>query len=324
MLWKSLLFILATVLCSALSKNLEQKRVRRDTVAEEIRKWPAGIVPYMFGFTAGYREQKVFNEAKDEIEKISCVRFVKRTSQYDYIRVISSRDGCYSIIGRDGGRQDLSLGSGCLSKGIAIHEILHTLGFYHEHTRRDRDRHVFVDVANTMEGAKRQFEKYKPGEAETHDQPYDPDSIMHYSNKAFSKNGQRTIIYRKNPSKKLGQRMKLSTIDIKQLNSLYRCDKQQNKTNGTHQPSSTKQVEIDTCRDDPWAGIQCFFHSLSGGCYFYRVDMQRMCPKTCGFCHPTCFDTSSYCRYFVEYGYCKRSQNVRKRCRKSCKLCRLE
>ena len=31
----------------------EQKRVRRDTVAEEIRKWPAGIVPYMFGFTAG-------------------------------------------------------------------------------------------------------------------------------------------------------------------------------------------------------------------------------------------------------------------------------
>ena len=46
----------------------------------------------------------------------------------------------------------MSLGDGCLSKGIAIHEIMHTLGFYHEHTRRDRDRHVFVDIANTMEG----------------------------------------------------------------------------------------------------------------------------------------------------------------------------
>ena len=71
-------------------------------------------------------------------------------------------------------------------------------------------------------GAKRQFRKYKPGEAETHGQPYDPDSIMHYSNKAFSKNGRKTIIYRRDPSKKLGQRVKLSPIDIKQLNKLYR------------------------------------------------------------------------------------------------------
>ena len=71
-------------------------------------------------------------------------------------------------------------------------------------------------------GAKRQFEKYKPGEAHTLGHPYDPDSIMHYSNKAFSKNGHRTIVYRKDPSKKLGQRVKLSPIDIKQLNELYR------------------------------------------------------------------------------------------------------
>lgn len=33
---------------------LDHERKRRDTVAEESRKWQGGIVPYVFGFTAGY------------------------------------------------------------------------------------------------------------------------------------------------------------------------------------------------------------------------------------------------------------------------------
>lgn len=294
-------------------------RTRRDTVADEYRKWPGGIVPYTFGFTAGYKEQQVFKQAIKEIEKVSCVRFVKRTTERDYVRIISSREGCFSTIGRDGGQQDLSLGDGCHTKGIALHETFHTLGFYHEHVRRDRDHHVFVDVSNAMEGAKRQFEKYKPGEAHTLGHPYDPDSIMHYSNRAFSKNGHKTITYRKDPSKKLGQRVKLSPIDIKQLNELYRC---KNNTSNVKKPKKTR-IEIDTCRDDPWVGFQCLFYRFSGGCYFYRERMRQACPKTCGFCRSTCFDTSQYCNYFVYHGYCTRSENVRKRCRKSCKICRI-
>ena len=42
---------------------------------------------------SGYAEQRVFNAAMKEIEKVSCVRFVKRTTEYDYVRVISSLDG---------------------------------------------------------------------------------------------------------------------------------------------------------------------------------------------------------------------------------------
>lgn len=58
---------------------------------------------------------------------------------------------CYSIIGRDGGRQDLSLGDGCYRKGIAVHETLHLLGFFHEQSRLDRDEHVTVHYYNTLE-----------------------------------------------------------------------------------------------------------------------------------------------------------------------------
>ena len=70
--------------------------------------------------------------------------------------------------------------------------------------------------------AKRQFKKYKVGEGDTLRMAYDPDSIMHYSNKAFTKNGRNTITYKKNPSQTLGQRDHLSKIDIAQLNRLYR------------------------------------------------------------------------------------------------------
>ena len=56
-------------------------------------------------------------------------------------------------------------------------------------------------------------------------QPYDLKSIMHYGNKAFSKNGGDTIISRKYPWLKLGaKKEKLSTSDTKELNQLYKCN----------------------------------------------------------------------------------------------------
>ena len=62
--------------------------------------------------STGYKEQQVFNEAIKEIEKVSCVRFVKRTTERDYVRIISSREGyenCFSVF------TDLS----------SVHECIH-------------------------------------------------------------------------------------------------------------------------------------------------------------------------------------------------------
>eukprot|EP00978_Attheya_sp_CCMP212_P013275 scaffold33386_cov60-Attheya_sp.AAC.1 len=62
-----------------------------------------------------------------------------------YINVIRGR-GCYSYVGletdTDTNAQDLSLGAGCISKGITQHEFLHALGFWHEQSRSDRDKYV--------------------------------------------------------------------------------------------------------------------------------------------------------------------------------------
>ena len=39
---------------------------------------------------------------------------------------------CWSMVGRVGGEQKVSIGRGCERLGTAIHEISHSLGFWHE------------------------------------------------------------------------------------------------------------------------------------------------------------------------------------------------
>ena len=56
-------------------------------------------------------------------------RFKKRTNQKDYIH-IRKLSGCSSLVGRQGRSQQVSLGHGCLYKGIVEHELMHTLGKY--------------------------------------------------------------------------------------------------------------------------------------------------------------------------------------------------
>ena len=53
---------------------------------------------------------------------------------------------------------------------------------------------------------------------------YDLQSLMHYGNTYFSKNGRDTIRSITNPSLKLGQRMGFSRLDIDEVNDLYDCN----------------------------------------------------------------------------------------------------
>ena len=55
-------------------------------------------------------------------------------------------------MGKDGGVQDLSLGSNCYYKGVILHEMTHATGFYHEQSRHDRDNYVQVNWDNIQSG----------------------------------------------------------------------------------------------------------------------------------------------------------------------------
>ena len=56
-------------------------------------------------------------------------------------------------MGMIGGKQRLSLDTnGCIYVGTAIHELMHAVGFHHEHTRNDRDYYVTIHYENVMSG----------------------------------------------------------------------------------------------------------------------------------------------------------------------------
>lgn len=56
---------------------------------------------------------------------------------------------------RGGGPQAISIGKNCDKFGIVVHELGHVVGFWHEHTRPDRDRHVSIVRENIQPGGHR-------------------------------------------------------------------------------------------------------------------------------------------------------------------------
>jgi Astacin (Peptidase family M12A) len=85
---------------------------------------------FAFDFCSQAQAQRnIVAEGLHDIEMQTCVRFVPRSTQDDYIEIIDG-DGCYSYLGRIGGRQVLSLNkTDCVrSKGTTTHEFIHALG----------------------------------------------------------------------------------------------------------------------------------------------------------------------------------------------------
>ncbi|KAI4816474.1 hypothetical protein KUCAC02_008801 [Chaenocephalus aceratus] len=176
---------------------------------------PGGLVevPYIFSDYFYDSEKASIKEAMDTFHKKTCVRFVPHRGQSDYLS-IESEMGCWATIGRDGGRQLVSLSVyGCLDRGTIQHKLLHTLGFHHEHTRSDRDR------ANN-------FNQMNTNNLNT---PYDYSSVMHYGRSFFASSfGADTIAPIPDSSVPIGQRNVMSYLDILRINRLYKCSKYKN------------------------------------------------------------------------------------------------
>jgi hypothetical protein len=137
--------------------------------------------------------------------------------------VFKSSTGCSSYVGMVGGVQPINLlaisdSRGC-RKGTVIHEIAHALGVYHEHSRKDRDKYVTIHHENIIPSKLHNFDIHSNS---IDIKEYDYSSIMHYSPYAFTVNGGKTISTKNGTFDNIiGQRIKLSQIDIDSINSIY-------------------------------------------------------------------------------------------------------
>ncbi|XP_077442589.1 hatching enzyme 1.2-like [Stigmatopora argus] len=165
-------------------------------------------------------ERLVIIEALLAFHQKTCIQFVWHAWRRDYVHFVPG-PGCMSPLGRQSGEQYIVLGrNSCIRKGVVQHEVLHALGFHHEQVRSDRDDYVQIYFENIKPGMEGNFYKVNTNNLGT---PYDFDSIMHYGNFGFSKNGLPTIISKKYPFHRLGSSLKMTANDIKRVNALYEC-----------------------------------------------------------------------------------------------------
>ncbi|XP_055355844.1 zinc metalloproteinase nas-15-like [Paramacrobiotus metropolitanus] len=125
------------------------------------------------------------------------------------------------MIGRQGGRQYVYYTPGCLRRlGQIIHEVMHSLGFYHEMSRVDRDDYVTIVCSNIGRRDWKQFVSYR---GDLQGLPYDYDSLMHYPFNAFGKDLQLPTIIPKKKGARIGQRDRMSALDVVRIKLGYKC-----------------------------------------------------------------------------------------------------
>uniref|UniRef100_A0A8C0KZL2 Metalloendopeptidase n=1 Tax=Canis lupus dingo TaxID=286419 RepID=A0A8C0KZL2_CANLU len=160
---------------------------RRAATSRPERVWPDGVIPFVIGGNFTGSQRAVFRQAMRHWEKHTCVTFLERTDEDSYIVFTYRPCGCCSYVGRrGGGPQAISIGKNCDKFGIVVHELGHVIGFWHEHTRPDRDRHVSIVRENIQPGQEYNFLKMELQEVESLGETYDFDSIMHYARNTFS------------------------------------------------------------------------------------------------------------------------------------------
>nr|BAO25123.1 hatching enzyme [Verasper variegatus] len=187
--------------------------------------WPKSangnaVVPFLLSEKYDDSEKKEILAALQVIEWKTCIRFVPRIRQRAYLS-FEPRYGCASLLGHVGDKQVVSLQRyGCIKHGIIQHEVLHALGFYHEHTRSDRDEYVQINWENINEYFVNNFRMMDTNNLNT---PYDYTSVMHYGRTAFGIKRAETIVPIPDTSVAIGQRGSMSDIDVLRINRLYRC-----------------------------------------------------------------------------------------------------
>ncbi|ESO86849.1 hypothetical protein LOTGIDRAFT_220390 [Lottia gigantea] len=208
------------------------RRIRRKAVRDVSELWPQGVMPYELHPDLPLSMKTTVMAAMKHWEDNTCIEFREYSPEVaeelgHHDRVLFRKgDGCTSNIGRNGdGVQETSIGTNCNILGSVAHEIGHSLGYYHEQSRPDRDEHVTINFANVAPSMKANFLKYGYDHVRT-DEPYDVGSIMHYGPTFLSRDGQSETISPKQRALTgfMGQRKALSFLDIKTANELYQCN----------------------------------------------------------------------------------------------------
>ena len=188
----------------------------RSTIAQDFAKtWPNGVV---------YYEEPpavmavMVHRAMDTLSSKTGIEFVLRNDQTEYLQFRESVENSSPVGFRPGSVNTIKLNNHDII-GTVMHEIMHSLGVKHEHTRPDRNLYVIVDTALVADDKVHNFNI--DFEFSGHG-PFDFGSVMLYRSTDFAKNVNNPPLRKLDGSTFGRQRDSLSNGDINGLLALYK------------------------------------------------------------------------------------------------------
>jgi hypothetical protein len=182
-------------------------------------RWKRRTVPFVIA--PDVPNPARIHEAISHWHEKTSIRFRPRAGETDFLFIKRDQRGCASMVGRQGGMQELILGDFC-ARGNIIHELGHCVGLWHEQCRTDRDSFVAIDRDNVNPSQLHNFEQKLVQTVDLG--PYDYGSIMHYPPSAFAVSPGAITIKPRQPLPAgvvLGQRESLSAGDVAAVEKLY-------------------------------------------------------------------------------------------------------
>ncbi|GFT77360.1 zinc metalloproteinase nas-7, partial [Nephila pilipes] len=113
-------------------------------------KWKKGRVPFDISRDVPPNMTKVILNAITcwNEDFGNCIEWVPRKKERDFVYFVKG-SFCHSDIGRMKRMQLIVLNeANCNEKGFILHEMMHTVGFTHEHNRPDRDNYIKILFLN--------------------------------------------------------------------------------------------------------------------------------------------------------------------------------
>lgn len=214
------------------SRTDKVRRKRKATTEREgVSYWPNGVVPYMIDtiFTSAMISK--VRESMADWERHTCISFQEVNNTYQEQKVyINQGPICASWVGMQNNplpqplflKRDAAL----VKKPIILHELGHSLGLEHEHTRIDRDEYVTIHEENVQPDQAHNFNRSSEGHAKDYGVAYDYTSIMHYSQNFFSRDDNSVTITARDGYYQgaMGNYGTLSFSDVKIINLMYNCN----------------------------------------------------------------------------------------------------
>jgi len=181
--------------CQTCSATADDQHFLGYTVANH--RWPDGRIPVEIDesvYTTNSCE--IVRNALDYINSKTCLIYYPRNAENDYvsIRVIddpNKQRGGSSPVGKQGGKQDVSMSKGQFDKFSIVHELMHAAGVFHEQSRQDRDNFINIDFSNVRDDDKHNFQIEGNSTARG---KFDFCSIMQYPVEAFAIDSTKPVI----------------------------------------------------------------------------------------------------------------------------------